>query len=75
MHWLWIFVVRVRNVVGFFEEAPRETQVASKSFVPTNAFLFVECLLDQQLCGAGVPGGVDGQELIGMIQPMCKTCP
>ena len=34
---LWIFVVRGRNLVGFFEEAPRETQVAANSFVPTNA--------------------------------------
>ena len=49
---LWCFVVRVRDLVGSLEEAPRETQVAAKSFVPTNAFLFVERLLDQQLCGA-----------------------
>jgi hypothetical protein len=33
--------------MGFFEEAPRETQIASISFVPTNAVLFVERLLDQ----------------------------
>ena len=31
---LWVFVVRGRNLVGIFEEAPRETQVAAKSFVP-----------------------------------------
>ena len=43
---LWIFVVRGRNLVGILEEALRET----KSFVPTNACLFVERLLDQQLC-------------------------
>ena len=46
---LWIFVVRVRNLVGVFEEASRETQVAAKSFFPTNACLYVERLLDQQL--------------------------
>jgi hypothetical protein len=46
---LWIFVVQVRNVVGIFEEASRETQTASKSFVPANAFLFAERLLNQQL--------------------------
>jgi hypothetical protein len=49
---LWIFVVRVRDVVGIFEEAPRETQIASNSFVPANAFLFTERLLNQQLCVA-----------------------
>ena len=49
MHWLVFFVVRGRNLVGIFEEAPRETQEAAKSFVPTNACLFVEHLLDQQL--------------------------
>jgi hypothetical protein len=47
-----VFLVRVRDVVGGFEEAPRETQIASKSFVPTNAVLFVERLLDQQQCVA-----------------------
>ena len=39
---LCCFVVRVRDLVGSLEEAPHETQVAAKSFVPTNAFLFVE---------------------------------
>jgi hypothetical protein len=45
---LWIFVVRGRDLVESLEEPPRETpQVAAKSFVPTtNAFLFVERLLD-----------------------------
>jgi hypothetical protein len=42
--------VRGRNLVGILEEASRETQLAAKSFVPTNACLFVERLLDQQLC-------------------------
>jgi hypothetical protein len=35
------------DVVGIFEEAPRETQIASKSFVPANVFLFAERLLNQ----------------------------
>jgi hypothetical protein len=37
---------------GVFEETPRETQIASKSFVPANAVLFVERSLDQQQCVA-----------------------
>ena len=44
------------------EEAPRETQVATKSFVSTNAFLFVERLLDQQLSVSQVPGNINGQD-------------
>ena len=60
---------------GGFDEAPHETQIVSKSFVPTNAFVFVERLLDDQQCVAGVPGCVDVQGLIGTIQPMCKTSP
>jgi hypothetical protein len=59
MRWVVDFVVRIRDVMGIFEEAPRETQI----------------LLDQQLCVASVPGSVDGQGLIGMIQPMCKAFP
>jgi hypothetical protein len=51
---LWCFVVGVRDLVGSLEETPRETQVAAKSFVPANAFLFVERLLDQQLVNVPV---------------------
>jgi hypothetical protein len=46
---VWCFVVGVRDLVGSLEETPHETQLAAKSFVPANAFLFVERLLDQQL--------------------------
>jgi hypothetical protein len=67
----WIFVVRGRNL----EEAPRETQVAAKSCVPTNAFLLVERLLDQQLSASRVPGGINGQGLRGIGQPMLETSP
>jgi hypothetical protein len=73
---LWCFVVRVRDLVGSLEEAPRETQVAAaQSFAPTNAFLFVERLLDQQLRASRVPGGINGQGLREMGQPMCETFP
>jgi hypothetical protein len=51
-HWFVVFcVVRVIGTSrGDPREGPaRETQVTAKSFVPTNAFLFVERLLDQQL--------------------------
>jgi hypothetical protein len=72
---LWIFVVRGRNLVGSLEEAPRETRIAANSFVPTNACLFVERLLDQQLSASRVPGGINGQGLRGIGQPMLKTGP
>jgi hypothetical protein len=72
---LWCFVVRGRDLVGSLEEAPRETQVAAKSFVPTNVFLFVERLLDQQLDASRVPGGINGQGLRGIGQPMLETGP
>jgi hypothetical protein len=72
---LWCFVVRVRDLVGSLEEAPRETQVAAKSFVPTNAFLFVERLLDQQLSASQVPEDINGQGLRGIGQPMFETFP
>ena len=52
--------------MGSLEEDPRETQVAAKSFVPTNAFLFVERLLDQQLSASRVPGGINGQGSEGL---------
>ena len=72
---LWYFVVRGRDLVGSLEEAPRETQVATKSFVPTNAFLFMEHLLDQQLSAFQVPEGINGQGLRGIGQPKLKTSP
>ena len=71
----WCFVVRGRDLVGSLEEVPHETQVAAKSFVPTNACLFVERLLDQQLCASRVPGGINGQGLRGIGQPMFETFP
>jgi hypothetical protein len=61
--------------VGSLEEAPRETQVAAQSFVRTNAFLFVERLLDQQLSASRVPGGINGQGRRGIGQPMFETDP
>jgi hypothetical protein len=72
---LWCFVVRGRDLVGSLEEAPRETQVAAKSFVPTNAFLFVERLLYQQLSASRVLGGINDQGFRGIGQPMFKTGP
>ena len=59
--------------MGSLEEASPETQVAAKSFVPSNAFLFVVRLLDQQLGASRVPGGINGQGLRGIGQPMCET--
>ena len=40
---LWCFVIRVRDLVESLGVGP---QVAAKSFVPTDAFLFMEHLLD-----------------------------
>ena len=39
---LWYFVVRGRDLVGSPEEAPRETQVAAKSFVPTDVVVHAQ---------------------------------
>jgi hypothetical protein len=72
---LWCFVARLRDLVGSLEEAPRETQVAAKSFIATNAFLFVERLLDQQLSASRVSGGINGQGLRGIGQLMFETGP
>ena len=55
--------------MGSLEEAPRETQVAAKSFVPTNAFLFVErlqCVLSTgryQWTGVQLDGSTNVQDL------------
>jgi hypothetical protein len=61
--------------MGSLEKAPRETQVAAKSFVPTNACLCMERLQDQQLGASGVPEGINEQGLRWIGQPMLTTEP